>query len=224
MVRESDRARCLDVVRRPCCKSSQALNRGLYHRGAFVAQGRAGDGIGVQEYVQAIQRVGREEWRALSRVGSRAGVSRGHQRNEAVCRIGDVPRPRTRRARIEVDRTREPTSAENAIVGGEIVMTDDLVSWDHIILVEKVTATDDAVPLCVDGGRACPREGCGGAWGYSEMLDALKSPNEDEREDAQYELGDDFDPDRFEKDAVNRRLAQKFGPAPAKKKRTKVRK
>jgi hypothetical protein len=97
-------------------------------------------------------------------------------------------------------------------------------SWHHIILVEKVTATDDAVPLCVDGGRACPPEGCGGAWGYSEMLDALKSPNEDEREDAQYELGDDFDPDRFEKDAVNRRLAQMFGPAPAKKKTRQKRK
>jgi hypothetical protein len=93
-------------------------------------------------------------------------------------------------------------------------------SWHHVILVEKVLATDDALPLCIDGARACPPEDSGGAWGYSEKLDDLNSANEDEREDAKDWLGDDFDPERFEKDAVNRRLAQMFGPAPKKKRVT----
>jgi hypothetical protein len=90
--------------------------------------------------------------------------------------------------------------------------------------VEKVLDVDAAVPVCIDGARACPPEDSGGAWGYAEKLEALKSPNHEESERLREWLGEDFDPDRFEKEAVNRELARLFRPATAKTKRTARRK
>jgi Plasmid pRiA4b ORF-3-like protein len=95
--------------------------------------------------------------------------------------------------------------------------------WDHVIVVEKVR-DDESPPVCIDGARACPPEDSGGAWGYSEKLKALKSPDEEESAEMREWLGDDFDPNRFDKEAVNRALARLFRPATAKTKRTTRRK
>jgi hypothetical protein len=57
--------------------------------------------------------------------------------------------------------------------------------WEHTIDVEKVIpATNGQVyPCCVGGARACPPEDCGGWWGYAELLDTLKSGDDEQRDE-----------------------------------------
>jgi hypothetical protein len=81
-------------------------------------------------------------------------------------------------------------------------------SWVHEIVVEKVLRdrAGKSHPICLEGRRACPPEDCGGIYGYDEMLDALKDPTHPEREHWVEWMGDDFDAEAFDLDAVNRRL------------------
>ena len=84
-------------------------------------------------------------------------------------------------------------------------------SWEHPIVVEKIAEdvqTDG--PVCVDGARACPPEDSGGAWGYLEKLEALASPDDDEETSSLREWMGDFDPERFDKDSVNKELKRAF--------------
>jgi hypothetical protein len=84
--------------------------------------------------------------------------------------------------------------------------------WNHSIVVEKVvrdTVLDG--PMCIDGARACPPEDSGGPWGYGEKLLALAAPDE-ENEELREWIGDDFDPERFDKDSVNKALKRLFRP------------
>ncbi len=52
----------------------------------------------------------------------------------------------------------------------------------------------------------CPPEDCGGVWGYAEMLEILKQPEHEEYESYIEWLEDEFDPEYFDKDAVNQGL------------------
>ena len=81
-------------------------------------------------------------------------------------------------------------------------------SWYHDILVEKIfqPKKDLAHPVCVDGKRAAPPEDCGGTGGYEEFLEIISDPKHPDREDMLRWAGGDFDPERFDKDAVNRLL------------------
>jgi len=91
-------------------------------------------------------------------------------------------------------------------------------SWTHVIVVEKIL--EDAqtpTPICIDGARACPPEDCGGACGYAGMLEALAEQDDEEGERIREWLGGDFDPERFDKDGVNRELLKVFRPAPQRK-------
>lgn len=93
-------------------------------------------------------------------------------------------------------------------------------SWNHVIVVEKILEdTEIAPPVCTDGARACPPEESGGPWGYSDKLQALSEPDKDDHQELRAWMGDDFDPERFEIDAVNRDLVAVFRPAPRRTKR-----
>jgi hypothetical protein len=83
-------------------------------------------------------------------------------------------------------------------------------SWEHELLLEKVLAPDPAIryPICVTGKRACPPEDCGGIWGYAELLEALASPNHPEHASMRDWVGDDFEPEAFDLEAVNSMLRQ----------------
>ena len=50
--------------------------------------------------------------------------------------------------------------------------------WQHRIEVEDVRSSPAATPtpVCVEGGRACPPEDCGGPGGYTELLETLRDP------------------------------------------------
>ena len=95
-------------------------------------------------------------------------------------------------------------------VGAKAVYTYDFGDdWHHGIAVEKVLPPEEghAYPMCVDGKRHGPPEDCGGVSGFYNLLEAIGDPEHDEHEEMQDWLGDDFDPEAFSVDEVNRRLA-----------------
>jgi hypothetical protein len=86
--------------------------------------------------------------------------------------------------------------------------------WDHEIVVEQVLPADSAVtvPACLDGRRAGPPEDCGGTGGYRELLEILADPSHPEHDERRGWLvepfdPDAFDPDQFEDNLRNGRLA-----------------
>ena len=98
-------------------------------------------------------------------------------------------------------------SAEKQKITYEYDMGD---SWEHEILLEKILPLDAKIryPVCVTGKRACPPEDCGGVWGYADLLEILADPNHPEREDRLDWLGDEFDPEAFDLEEVNRTLRE----------------
>ena len=83
-------------------------------------------------------------------------------------------------------------------------------SWYHIILVEKILPpeSDKHYPVCLKGKRACPPEDSGGAYGYDEILGILKNPQHPEHEEMVEWMDYDFDPEYFDLDEINQRLAR----------------
>ena len=81
-------------------------------------------------------------------------------------------------------------------------------SWQHdIVLLRSVPApTNSGRTKCLEGGRACPPEDCGGVMGYAELLEALSDPHHPEHDEMRTWAGEDFDPEAFDLAAVNRRL------------------
>lgn len=84
--------------------------------------------------------------------------------------------------------------------------------WFHEIKVEKVLELEPGAvyPRCVEGGRACPPEDCGGVWGYANMLEALADPKHEEHGQFLEWLGGPLDTEAFDLDAVNRELKRRF--------------
>ncbi len=85
--------------------------------------------------------------------------------------------------------------------------------WEHDILVEKVLDRDGttAYPRCTGGRRAAPPDDCGGIWGYAELVEVLRDPDDEEHSDRLDWLGledaAEFDPDRFDAEAITRTLS-----------------
>jgi hypothetical protein len=65
-------------------------------------------------------------------------------------------------------------------------------SWEHSIVLEKLLPADPKLkyPVCLGGQRACPPEDCGGIPGFYDLVMA----------------GEDYDPDAFSVEEVNRSL------------------
>lgn len=81
-------------------------------------------------------------------------------------------------------------------------------SWEHEIVLEKLLPPEQGVkyPLCLAGKRACPPEDCGGVWGYANMLEVINDQEHPEHEEMLEWLGEEFDPEAFSVDAVNKAL------------------
>jgi hypothetical protein len=81
--------------------------------------------------------------------------------------------------------------------------------WEHDILVEAIgpPQPDVRYPRCLAGKRACPPEDCGGPWGYANMLQAMADPSHPMHRDVSEWLGGPIDPEAFDPEEVNRRLA-----------------
>jgi hypothetical protein len=83
--------------------------------------------------------------------------------------------------------------------------------WEHLIEVEDelpIETMTSPLPQCIGGERACPPEDCGGPHGYEEFVAAIRDPCHEEHEQCQEWAGDNFDPEAFDLDLVNRRLAR----------------
>jgi len=82
--------------------------------------------------------------------------------------------------------------------------------WEHEITVQKIADPEPGkeYPVCLGGKMACPPEDCGGLWGYYAKLDILADPEDESREEVLEWMGDDFDPEAFDLEAVNGRLAR----------------
>jgi hypothetical protein len=78
-------------------------------------------------------------------------------------------------------------------------------SREHELLVEKLDPLAILLPLavCVDGKRACPPEDCGGISGYGELLEAIADPAHEAHAEYLEWVGEDFDPEDFDPEAVN---------------------
>ena len=110
---------------------------------------------------------------------------------------------------VENERTVRLSSALSR-VGAKAMYTYDFGdSWEHGIVLEKRLPADPttAYPVCTGGQLACPPEDCGGVGGFYNLLDAISDPNHDQHEELRDWIGDDFDPEAFSVDQVNRTLA-----------------
>ena len=95
-------------------------------------------------------------------------------------------------------------------VGSKAIYTYDFGdSWEHRIVLEKRLPIDPNTPypVCTDGQLACPPEDCGGISGFYDLLEVLSDPNHERREEIMEWIGDEFDPQAFSVDKVNRMLA-----------------
>jgi len=77
--------------------------------------------------------------------------------------------------------------------------------WEHDVLLEKILPFDEKLkyPVCLAGKMNCPPEDCGGVWGYSDLLEILKNPKHEEYDSYIEWLGGAFDPEHFDKEAIN---------------------
>jgi len=80
--------------------------------------------------------------------------------------------------------------------------------WVHEIKLEKILPADNTMKssVCTGGALACPPEDCGGIWGYAQMLEALKDPHHEQHDETLEWIGEEFDPELFDLEVVNKLL------------------
>jgi hypothetical protein len=89
-------------------------------------------------------------------------------------------------------------------------------SWEHEVLVEKVVPAEKGrgrYPLVTAGKRASPPEDCGGIPGYYQLLEVLGNPRHPEHEEMLKWCGEEYDPDEFDLQEVNRMFHGGWGPS-----------
>lgn len=81
-------------------------------------------------------------------------------------------------------------------------------SWEHEVMFEGSPPVDPKAkyPLCLEGERACPPEDCGGVWGYSDFLEAIRNPRHEEHENMLEWIGGKFDPEKFDPGKVTKAM------------------
>jgi hypothetical protein len=85
--------------------------------------------------------------------------------------------------------------------------------WEHEIVLLEIgpPKAQGLYPAVIDGARKCPPEDCGGSFGYEELMEIAHRKRQgnalDEREEEQMEWLGDYDPEAFDLDEANRRMA-----------------
>ncbi|MFI0237812.1 plasmid pRiA4b ORF-3 family protein [Streptomyces sp. NPDC016845] len=114
------------------------------------------------------------------------------------------------------DERKVPLHAVASTAGDRISYTYDFGDdWVHRVEVEKVLPEEPGTvyPRCVTGRRACPPEDCGGPWAYPDFLEAIADPDHEEHDELLEWAGGAFDPDAFDADDINARLAARLPSA-----------
>jgi hypothetical protein len=87
--------------------------------------------------------------------------------------------------------------------------------WQHELLLEEILLGDESFrQMCVAGDRNCPPEDCGGSAGFSDLLKTLNDSKNPGHEDLRGWVGEDFVPEYFAKDEINRKLRRRKQRAP----------
>ena len=82
--------------------------------------------------------------------------------------------------------------------------------WQHELLLEEVLLGEESFrQICVAGQRNCPPEDCGGPHGFSELLKVLHDSTHPEHDDIREWVGEDFAPEYFTVDEINRTLRRR---------------
>ncbi|HEY1544022.1 MAG TPA: plasmid pRiA4b ORF-3 family protein [Xanthobacteraceae bacterium] len=76
--------------------------------------------------------------------------------------------------------------------------------WEHTINIERLAdpAPDIVYPRLIEVSGRCPPEDCGGPWGYAELLDAIKDPKHERHAELTEWIGDDFNPNADDAEAL----------------------
>lgn len=76
--------------------------------------------------------------------------------------------------------------------------------WEHDLVLEEVGARQAKTkyPRCLEGGRACPPEDCGGPGGYAQLLETIANRSAPDHESMMEWLGNPFDAEAFDAHAV----------------------
>jgi Plasmid pRiA4b ORF-3-like protein len=84
--------------------------------------------------------------------------------------------------------------------------------WEHLVEVKKVHEPQVGMyyPVVIDGAMACPPEDCGGIWGYAALVETMKNKKSDRYEEMLEWLGEDFDPEEFDKEDINDEYFKNF--------------
>jgi Plasmid pRiA4b ORF-3-like protein len=98
--------------------------------------------------------------------------------------------------------------------GAKLIYTYDFGdNWEHAVVLEKLLPAplglDLEYPICIDGRLACPPDDCGGIPGYYELIEALADPEHERHEEISEWISEDFDPQAFSVENVNRMLSPK---------------
>ena len=98
--------------------------------------------------------------------------------------------------------------------GAKLIYTYDFGdNWEHAVVLEKLLPTppglDIEYPICIDGKLGCPPDDCGGIPGYYELIEALADPEHERHEEISEWISEDFDPQAFSVENVNRMLSPK---------------
>jgi hypothetical protein len=81
--------------------------------------------------------------------------------------------------------------------------------WQHELILEEVLLGDESFQqICVAGQQHCPPEDCGGPHGFAELLEAVADASHPDHEEV-CEWLDDFVPESFSSEEVNRRLRRR---------------
>jgi len=79
--------------------------------------------------------------------------------------------------------------------------------WEHEIVLEKIIEENEEYNVkCLKGSMNCPPEDCGGIHGFYDLLEIIKDPNHEEYVETIEWLGDDYDPEYFDLDDLNKLL------------------
>lgn len=80
--------------------------------------------------------------------------------------------------------------------------------WSHEIVTLRNARDAQDTLTCTGRERACPPEDCGGPAGYEELLSILANPEHEEHASMKKWVGKRFDPNQFDREAVNKRLSK----------------
>ncbi|MCB9082637.1 MAG: plasmid pRiA4b ORF-3 family protein [Lewinellaceae bacterium] len=79
--------------------------------------------------------------------------------------------------------------------------------WEHQLTIERIMDVETDQPLVIQGARNCPPEGCGGIFGYADLLDAWQNPDHSQHQEVQ-QWFEEFDPEEFDAAEANEIMAE----------------